>query len=121
MSGSVLLVTFTGRRSGKRFTTPVRYVKDGNTIRSFSSPAAQWWRNFEGGADVDIVIKGKAVKMRATLNEADEETRMRLVSDYLSRYPADGVYHGVKVRRNKSLPLDELRNALPDIAIVEFK
>lgn len=121
MSHSVILVTFTGRRSGKEYTTPVRYVQDGNTIRSFSSPSAQWWRNLQGGADVTITIRGKNMQMRGTLLDVDDDTRMRLFMNYLTQYPGDGAYHGLRVRRNQPLPLDALREVLPHVAIVEFR
>jgi hypothetical protein len=45
------VVTYTGRRSGQVFTTPVAYRRSGSTV---TIPVAiperkQWWRNFTGG------------------------------------------------------------------------
>ena len=40
MSGSLLLLTFTGRRSGRRITTPVGYQREGDTLRLLTN--ARW-------------------------------------------------------------------------------
>ena len=121
MSKSVLLVTFTGRISGKTFTTPVRFVRDGNVIRAFSSPAANWWKNLRGGADVSITINGKPLPRRGIVLEVDDDTKMRMVVSYLTAFPTDGAYHGIKARRNRPLPLDAIRATLDDIAVIEFR
>ena len=31
-SSGIMLITFTGRKSGRKFTTPVRYLQDGDTV-----------------------------------------------------------------------------------------
>ncbi len=48
ISGSVLLIAFTGRKSGKRYTTPMTHRRDGDTfLMTTDSP---WWKNLRGGA-----------------------------------------------------------------------
>ena len=37
VSKNFMLITFTGRRSGKVYTTPVNYVRDGDSILSSAS------------------------------------------------------------------------------------
>lgn len=32
MSGSTMLLTFAGRKSGKQYTTPISYAREGNVI-----------------------------------------------------------------------------------------
>ena len=61
-----MLITFTGRNSGRQFTTPVRYFRDGETVRSFTSAESQWWRNLRGGADVVLRIEGRDAPYRLT-------------------------------------------------------
>jgi hypothetical protein len=41
-SKSAMLITFKGRKSGKSFTTPVRYRQDNDVIRCFSVSQNQW-------------------------------------------------------------------------------
>ncbi|MGH3146060.1 MAG: nitroreductase/quinone reductase family protein [Rubrobacter sp.] len=49
MSESVLLLTFNGRRSGKSYTTPMSYVREGSEISM--STEAPWWKNLGRGPD----------------------------------------------------------------------
>ena len=43
MSDKYLLLTFTGRKSGKRHTTPVAYLKEGETL--LMTADSPWWKN----------------------------------------------------------------------------
>ena len=57
-SDHLLLLTFTGRKSGKAFTTPLRYVQEGETLRLLvvRSP---WWKNLVGEATVRVLLRGQ--------------------------------------------------------------
>ncbi len=59
VSKSLMLLSFTGRKSGKRFTTPVGYLRQGSTILVFSHSA--WWKNLIGGAPVSMRIQGQTI------------------------------------------------------------
>lgn len=54
MARQVLLLRYRGRRSGRTFTTPVGYVRDGDRIVMVTSPAYRWWPNFVGGAQAEL-------------------------------------------------------------------
>src|SRR3990172_7173424 len=60
VSNKIMLITFTGRKSGKTYTTPVSYLNDGDTVLAFTH--ARWWQNCTGGAPVTVRIKGKDVR-----------------------------------------------------------
>jgi F420H(2)-dependent quinone reductase len=59
-SGSLVLLTVTGRRSGRRFTFPVGYRQDGDTVTvAVGWPERkQWWRNLREEAPVGLVLRG---------------------------------------------------------------
>ncbi|OGO52413.1 MAG: hypothetical protein A2148_05820 [Chloroflexi bacterium RBG_16_68_14] len=60
-SGSVMLITVTGRRSGRKYTTPVQYVRRGGTVSVFTRRGRTWWRNLRGGPPVSLRIRGKSL------------------------------------------------------------
>ncbi len=62
LSKRLLLITFAGRKSGKTYTTPTSYVREGQDIIIFSERNRRWWRNLEGGAPVEVRVQGKARK-----------------------------------------------------------
>src|SRR3954471_23711964 len=63
VSGGLVLITVTGRRSGREFTFPVSYQQDGEVVRiGVGWPEQkQWWRNLRGaGAPVRLRLRGRA-------------------------------------------------------------
>ena len=60
LSGRMLLLTVTGRRSGRRMTFPVGYTRAGDVLTVVSDPAHRWWHNLRGGAEVELVLRGRA-------------------------------------------------------------
>ena len=52
----LMLVTYTGRKSGKTYTTPVSYIKTGDGVVFFNNHA--WWHNFETPSPVTLRVKG---------------------------------------------------------------
>ncbi|GCE30642.1 hypothetical protein KDA_61260 [Dictyobacter alpinus] len=75
-SKSLLLLTFTGRKSGKSFTIPLGYRQDGNTIFLFTDH--KWWKNLVGNAPVTLHLKGKQVSGTAEVIEDKEVTEKEL-------------------------------------------
>ena len=119
VSSHILLITFTGRRTGRTCTTPVRYLREGNIARLFSSPHANWWKNLRGGADVSVTITGKEHQCRAAVLDTDDDTKLRIFRTYLESFPGDAAYHGLKPSRRIPHPEETLRAILKDVAITE--
>lgn len=67
-SNRLLLLTFTGRKSGKAFTTPMRYVQEGDTLRI--TVVYPWWKNLVGEAAVRVLLRGH---MRTGITEVFPE------------------------------------------------
>ncbi len=114
-----MLITFTGRNSGRQFTTPVRYFQDGETVRCFTSAEGQWWRNMRGGADVVLRIEGRDVPYHATAVENDPEEVKKRLRHYLGLFPQDAAYHDVRLNRDKSLVSEDLEKASQNAILVE--
>jgi len=59
LSKNMLLITVTGRKSGRKLTTPVGYVRAGDELLIVSSPDRTWWKNLRGGAAVKVHLEGR--------------------------------------------------------------
>lgn len=68
MSG-ILLITVTGRKTGRLISTPVNYVRDGETLLMTSKVDRTWWKNLRGGAKVALRLNGKTYHADATVVE----------------------------------------------------
>ena len=97
-SKKFMLITFTGRRSGRRYTTPVRYVRLDDTIRCFTSSESQWWRNLRGGAEVNLRIEGVERRYHAAPMERNLAMIRSALEQYLTLFPGDAAYHGIGLK-----------------------
>ena len=57
LSNGMMLITITGRKTGKKYTTPVGYYMEGETMWVITSRERTWWKNLQGGAKVDLLLK----------------------------------------------------------------
>lgn len=65
------LLSFTGRKTGRRYTVPVGYHElDGDGV---ILTASGWKSNLRGGADVEVMHNGHGIPMRAELIEEPHE------------------------------------------------
>ena len=76
ISGSLMLLTMTGRKSGRRITTPVSYLPNGEG-RLILFTFSPWWKNLQGGALVTLRIKGRDVPAVATPDNDTDHGRRR--------------------------------------------
>ena len=114
-----MLITFIGRRSGRTFTTPVRYVETDGVVRCFTAAENQWWRNLRGGADVVLHIKGHAAPYRARAIVHDPSELRKWLVFYLGLFPQDAAYHDIKLKRDNTLVEKDLEQALHKAILVE--
>ncbi len=121
MSRGLLVLEFTGRKSGRQFSTPLRYQRDADTIRCFTSRDTNWWRNLRGGAAVGLRLAGRQVRCEAQVLAADHPERADLLRRYLKEFPGDAVYHEVALNPDKSPKEADLQAALATLVIVEMK
>ena len=76
LSGQLALITVTGRVSGREYTIPVLYERDGGTVRiEVGWPERKrWWRNLTGaGAPVRMRVGNEEYAGRAVAR-GDEAT-----------------------------------------------
>lgn len=89
LSGALLLLTVTGRRSGRNFTFPVMYAPDGDDLLVFVGmhEEKQWWRNLRGGAEVTVRVRGQEESRDAELLTGDRTALAEPLAAYLRRFP----------------------------------
>jgi deazaflavin-dependent oxidoreductase (nitroreductase family) len=77
----IALLTTTGRKSGKKYTTPLQSIEDGDNIIFIASNAGhkvhpQWWLNLEANPEATVLIKRDERKMIAAAATGEERTRL---------------------------------------------
>ncbi len=101
MLGDTMLLTVTGRKSGKRYTTPVGFYRDGDVLWIMSSRDRTWWRNLCGGACVRMHLHGRDIEGFAEA-VVDEEAVARQVAEYVQHIPMAARSLGVRVEQGSA-------------------
>jgi deazaflavin-dependent oxidoreductase (nitroreductase family) len=92
MSRRLLLITFPGRKSGKRYTTPISYVQHGDTL--LLGVGGRWWKNLRGGVPVQVLLRGKTYAGRAEA-WTDEASMTRAYRTILAENPTQARFMGI--------------------------
>lgn len=120
-SNSLMIIHFKGKKSGRQYSTPVRYLESDNTIIFFTSDHGKWWRNIQGGADIELTIKGNTSKYHAQVLQRNSiEVRDKLIN-FLNHFPQDAVYHEIRIDKDKTINMQDLDKALNHAIAVEAK
>jgi F420H(2)-dependent quinone reductase len=65
LSGNLMLVRYTGRKSGRVYRQPLSYARDGDAL--LTPGGGRWTLNMEGGRPVRIRLRGRDVPARPEL------------------------------------------------------
>jgi hypothetical protein len=97
-SRNIGLLCYRGRKSGRRFETPLSYVRDGNVVRFLSSHDTRWWLNFRDDATtVEVEMSGSRHPGTARLFEGDSDALRDGVRQFLTALPRDAMIYGIKL------------------------
>ena len=105
----VLLLTTTGRKSGKRYTTPLTYLEDGENLVVIASNGGadtdpNWWRNLRADPQAMVQVGPQHKELHAEAALGAE--RDRLWSAVIARYP---VYRRYADATKREIPVVVLR------------
>jgi deazaflavin-dependent oxidoreductase (nitroreductase family) len=106
----ILLLTTTGRKTGKRRTAPLLYVRDGDSYAVVASAGGArqhpgWYLNLTSNPDVEVQVKGARLPARAeTAGDAD---RARLWPRFTAVWPQ---YDDYQAKTSRRIPVVILRS-----------
>lgn len=112
---STALISFTGRKSGRTFITPVTYVRDANRVVMSAHRSRQWWRNLADHPTVEVRLAGR--KATGTARVLTGRDALDAYSLLLREHQMMARAVGVSMDRGVPDPA-ELRAALRDTVVV---
>ncbi|MGW0606910.1 hypothetical protein [Streptomyces sp. NPDC002644] len=108
-AANLLLLHFTGRKSGRRYDLPAAQQRVDGRLCVFTNSG--WRANFRGGADIEVTLHGKRRPMRATLEE-NPATVARVYAGLLQDLgPGKANRLGITVTVDRQPTLEELTDA----------
>lgn len=101
----VMLLTTIGRKTGRRLTTPLLYLRDGERVVTVASKGGMdrhplWYRNLVANADVDVQIGAAVAPMRA--HTASDDDKAQLWPKLVAMYPD---YASYQARTTRNIPV----------------
>ena len=119
VSKTVLLITFTGRKSGKTYTTPVDYSQDGDQVTIFTH--ADWWKNLRNGAPVTLRIRGRDLQGLAEPVAEDKRVVAAGLAAHLQKVPSDCRYYGVTIDGQGKPNPQEVEKAVQNVVMIRVR
>ena len=121
ISKNMLLLSYTGRKSGRRYSTPVNYVlmqdENGTYLLTTSLRSRNWWRNLRGGAPVSVDLQGKSIQAQAVVFEDPIQVTAYLKALYQSA-PQYARYHQVAVDASGDVSAEAIERAAQGKVII---
>jgi deazaflavin-dependent oxidoreductase (nitroreductase family) len=107
----LLLLTTTGRKSGREHTTPIVYTRDGNRLLVYASKGGapdhpDWFKNLV--ANPRVTVEVGTDKFEATATPLEGEERNRLFAEQAERWPRFEEY---QQRAGRVIPVVALTNS----------
>jgi len=120
LSPGLMLITVTGRRTGCRYSIPVGYQRQGDSIRVLVSKPdrKQWWRNFREPAEVELRVRGKLLRGRARVVPSDTQEFREAMTETLRRLPFLGRQFGISSPRGSVLTDAQWRTLAAEAVLV---
>ncbi len=77
LGDEIMVITVTGRRTGKTYSTPIGYLRDGDSLIALTNAAnpSNWYKNVLHQPLVTLNIRGKDMRARGEPVHAEAERR----------------------------------------------
>jgi len=108
--GDTMLITVTGSKTGRMYSLPVGFYREGDSLWVISNRDRTWWRNLRNGGKVSLLLKGKTLEAyaRAEMEPLAVEDHLR---DYLRHVPMAAKSFGIRMENQIPNPEDLARVA----------
>jgi deazaflavin-dependent oxidoreductase (nitroreductase family) len=116
-SDMLMVITTTGRKSGKRHSIPIGYIRDGDDIVVLSSKnPSNWFRNVLANGTATLEIKKEKFEVRGELI-TDETERQRI----FAIHKLNTKYFKANFKVELDSPESVLQEALAERIFIRFK
>ena len=115
MGEFVMIITTTGRKSGKQFTTPIAYQRDGENIIAVNPGHSNWFHNVDANGSAVLEIQRQVIPVTGAVIREEQE-RQRIFNLY--RQNSATFERLFKVSANA--PETELQQAMAKWQFVKF-
>lgn len=111
----LMLLEFTGRKSGKLYSLPVGYMQQGRAVTTFTD--RNWWVNLRDQAPVTLYVKGKKLRGTAGVIQNTDLVAEDLAA-LVQQHPRAAGPYGIKVDTAGQLDAESLQQAARRFTVI---
>jgi deazaflavin-dependent oxidoreductase (nitroreductase family) len=116
VSKTILLISFTGRKSEKTYTTPVSYSQSDDQVYIFTH--STWWKNLRNGTPVTLHLRGRDFQGLPEPVAEDKQAVAAGLMEHLRKVPSDAPYYGVTFDEHKNPKAEEVEKAAQNVVMI---
>ena len=121
-SDNLGILNYRGRISGRKFSTPLSFVRDGDVVRLLSSHNTAWWKNFaDGPTEVEVEIARKTYGGHAQVWSKDSDYLRSGVRQFLTALPRDAKVYGIRLDDERKPIESQIAKAADHVVLVEVQ
>ncbi len=124
-SRQMMVVSWTGRKSGRRFSIPVAYQRkgaDGREIVVLISKVnkKRWWKNFREPWPAELLLRGRVREATGHWVEPGSDEYFDKILMTFERMPWLGGQMGITYRKGEALSEEQQRVLCRECGVVRF-
>ena len=118
VSEQIMIITFLGAKSGKEYSTPVSYSREGDKVTCFTH--AIWWKNFNTRADVKLRIQGQDLIGHAEAITDDPDRTTAGLARHILAVPFDAKYYGITFDSDGQPDMDQVKQGAAEAVMIQI-
>jgi F420H(2)-dependent quinone reductase len=111
----VAVLSFSGRKTGKTYTIPVSYHREGDVVTVVTKKVRHWWHNFSSPQQVQIRLAGREYTGTGEARTGEEET-LEFMMDFLEKRPIDAKAYGL----GSEITREKVARIVPQIVVIRI-
>ena len=119
VSNTLMLLTFTGRKSGKAFTLPIGYLQQDGEVLVFTDH--KWWKNVQAHPTVGMLIKGKKLQGIAEVVHGEPEVIAKELFTFIEHHPMASRAYNVKLDETKKPIREDVQQAAQRFTLIRIR
>ena len=120
ISHQLLVISFKGRKTGRKFLVPVSYHKHESSYTCVTLRSNIWWRNLKGESIATIWLKGKLVDAAIHIEFTDDQLVENTLRDLVTNNPIDAFFAKVKLNKDGTPVQKDLMEAAKIHTVLKF-
>ncbi len=121
MSRNTVLLEFTGRKTGKTYTTPVSYYEANGTLYCVTEKTNLWWKNLQDGHEIQVTWRGQKRSGTPSVVADGSTAVATALNELLLASPRDAAHAGVTLDRQGKPDAAEVAAASKTLVLITIE